>query len=134
MSIGEDKGLYKTRISNSLTVIGIILALGWVILLIGIINEGFSGESFVWLLAVLDGTWYWVVLRGFQANPLQTTVNTLKTIFRSFVIVWIIAVATTFLIWGELYTDTILGIVLFLVGTFFMNQANSDAGNLLSAE
>jgi len=114
------------KIKNDQSILGIILALGWVLLVVSILNEGFSGDMLAWIFAVIDGSLYWFILRQFINNPGQSILKSLKTIFKTFVLVWIVAVATTLIMWGELYIETVFGIILFLVGTFFMNRINSN--------
>jgi hypothetical protein len=122
----------KSHLENAKTALSIILILGWILLIIGIINEGFAADTIIWLLALVDGSMFWVFMRKFMEYPTQAGSKTLSTIFKSFVFVWILAVAVSYLIWGTLYTVTILAIMLLLVASYFMNQFISESKTLLT--
>jgi hypothetical protein len=141
MNTTNDQERLKSRMENGRTILAIIIVLGWVLLLVGTIIEGFDGGTVIWVLAVLDATLFWFFARRFLETPSHADIKNLRTIFYSFVFVWILAVAVSFLIWGELYADTIFGALLFLVATFFMNQFISrgkmyltEQGNLEQGE
>lgn len=127
MNISGQQIQLESRMRNARTLVGIIMIFGWIFLFLGTILEGYSGDSFLWVLVLLDGSMFWLFMGRFLTTPSQAELKTLSTIFISFVIVWIIAVAITYFLWGELYVDTLLAIILVLVTTFYMNQFKSDS-------
>lgn len=126
-------GEAPARMRTARNTMGMIFALGGVGVLFSLGQGDVEVDLLVWIAAVVLGAVFWNRAGRFLAQPTQAHLEALQTPFKVFVGAWILAALATLVVWEELVPGAMLGVVLFLAASYFMNQFLEDGKALLAS-